>query len=148
MSETGSQTAPGAESDSDADTSPNAESAPTASTSGLFVPSNTKSQIWKYFKLKKDEKNELRAVCIKCPNKSLAYNKSTTTLWNHVQKVHFIAKPQKSKQPPLQTQPQSQSQDDQAPGPSSSTSSKPSTRQVSIEEAFKRYDALLIKTLF
>ena len=37
----------------------------------LFVPAKSKSEIWKYFKLKKHDKT--LAVCQKCPNKSLVF---------------------------------------------------------------------------
>ena len=101
----------------------------------LYVPSKSKSDIWKYFRLKKDENNKVWAVCLKCPNK-LSYCSGTTTLWNHATQVHFIQKPKKSKQPV----------DDEATisdpvsAPSTSTSSRPSVKQVSIKEAFARDD--------
>ena len=67
-------------------------------TSDLYIPLRSKSDIWKYFKLKEDDKDHKRwAVCNECPDKSLAFSGTTTTLWNHVHRVHFIAKPTKSK---------------------------------------------------
>ena len=107
-------------------------SVPSASrTTGLFVPSKSKSDIWKVFKLKKDEDNKVWAVCLKCP-KSLAYCGATTTLWNHAEQVHFIPKPKKTKHLPLQ-QPQEQvTVNDFVPPPTASTSAHSSSRQADI----------------
>ena len=119
--------------------------------SGLYVPPQSKSAIWKYFKLKKDdvEKDKTWSVCNLCPNKSLAYNGATTTMWNHAQAVHFITKPKVLKQAPITTvkelQPKVQIQDvDLDIIPSTSAEPAPSTsrgpRQISIQKAFARDD--------
>ena len=125
---------------------------PQAAPGELFVPAKSKSDIWKYFKLKKDDKNKTWAVCMKCPKKSLVYCGGTTTLWNHAQQVHFIPKPKKSKQPRIKLP---QEQDPDSSDPAQSTSSNPPKKQVSIEEAFARNDNEsvnlnfpVIKTLF
>ena len=137
MSETTSQTTSQTETDEAA--------AGTASASGLYVPAKSKSPIWNYFKLKKDDvnKDKVWAVCNKCPNKKLAFRGATTTLWNHVEQVHFIPKPKTSKQgAKIRLEPQVDSQDvetDSEPNPSTTSN----TKQMSIKEAFARYCSFL-----
>ena len=115
--------------------------------SGLFVPPQSKSAIWKHFKLKKDDKGKTWSVCNLCPNKSLAYNGATTTMWNHAQAVHFIPKPKVPKQAPITTvkelQPKVQIQDvdvEIIPSAEPATSTSRGPRQISIQKAFARDD--------
>ena len=88
-----------------------------------------KSDIWKYYKLK-EEGGKKFAVCMKCPTKSFAYTGGTSTLWKHLQNVHFIPKPK--------SRPQSQ-----AEVVSESTRPTPTNlfvKQISIKDAFARYN--------
>ena len=60
----------------------------------MYVPSRSRSEIWKYFKIKEDNIDQLRwAVCNKCPDKPFAFNGTTTHMWRHVRRVHSIEKP-------------------------------------------------------
>ena len=59
--------------------------------SDTYIPLRTRSDIWKYFKVKDDDESHKRwAVCKKCPDKSLVYCGATSQLWNHMRRVHNI----------------------------------------------------------
>ena len=66
----------------------------------LFAPSRPQSDIWKYFNLKRDNKDcKIRAVCNDC-HRSLAFTGTTSTMWRHIQRVHSIDdKPKRFWQP-------------------------------------------------
>ena len=84
------------------------------------------SDIWEYFEKKKDDSGKNIALCKKCPNKSFSFSGGTSTLWRHLQNVHFITKPK--------------------PKENETTSSiknlfaKQEEKQQSIKDAFTRYD--------
>ena len=96
------------------------------------APLKHKSFIWKHYKLKADKDNVKKkiAVCTKCPNKSFAYTGGTSTLRNHLKRVHFIDEPKES-----MTQSQIESKTDD---PDAVLPANPFARQVTIEDALAR----------
>ena len=64
----------------------------------LYVPSRSNSDIWKYFKRTKEDKNHKTwAVCNECPDKTLAFNGVTSSMWHHMRRVHSIENPSRLK---------------------------------------------------
>ena len=59
------------------------------STEANFCPVGAHSDVWKHFKLHKENK---KAQCNLCP-KALTYCGGTTTLWRHLSTVHQIKAP-------------------------------------------------------
>ena len=60
-------------------------------TTDLYVPSRSRSDIWKYFKIKEGDKDHKTwAVCNECPNKTLAFNGTNSSMWHHMRRVHSI----------------------------------------------------------
>jgi len=64
---------------------------PTTNATDPYIPGKSKSDIWKLFHLKNDDKISTRAwaVCNQC-SKFYSHTGSTTHLWKHMQKAHFI----------------------------------------------------------